>query len=65
MMEDADVTIKITRDGGKLLLDFTFTGADGSVWTETGEITSTMTADSPVYFFITNEKCYNDILSVE
>lgn len=65
MMEDADVTIKITRDGGKLLLDFTFTGADSSVWTETGEIISTMTADSPVYFFITNEKCYNDILSVE
>ncbi len=65
MMKDADVTVEISRDGGVINVKETFVGADGSEWTESGVVKSTMTAESPVYFFITNELCYNDILSVE
>ena len=65
MMQDADVTLKITRNGGEVSVDFTFVGADGSEWTENITFTSTMDASSPVYFFFTNENSYVELLSVE
>ena len=62
---EAKVEIAMTRAGGEVTMNFTFTGADGTEMTETGVITSTMTADSPVYVHFTGEGAYIELLSVE
>lgn len=64
LMTDADVTLVMSRSGGVVTADITFTGADGTEMTEKATITSTMTADSPCWFFLTGEACYIEILSV-
>lgn len=65
LMKNADVEITVSRAGGEITMDTQFTGADGTVMNDTAKFTSTMTADSPVYFFFTNEASYVEILSVE
>ena len=65
LMTDAEVDIAITRAGGEVNVDFTFTGADGTVMTETAKITSTMDASSPVYVHIGGEAAYIEVLSAE
>ncbi len=65
MMKNAKVKMVIKRDGGTITVDTTFTGADGTEYTESAKVTSTLTAADPCYFFFTNERCYNDILSVK
>ncbi len=64
LMTDAEVTMVISRNGGEVTIDFTFTGADGTVMTEQAVITSTLTADAPCHFFIGGESAYIEILSV-
>ncbi len=65
MMKNATVDMTVSRAGGVITVDYVFTGADGSEWTEKATVNSTMTADSPVYFFLTNEASYVEVLSVE
>lgn len=65
LMTDAEVTLVLTRDGGVVTIDFTFTGADGTVMTEKATVNSTMTAESPVYAFLGGEGAYIELLSVE
>lgn len=65
LMTDAEVTLVLTRNGGEVTIDFTFTGADGTVMTEKAVVTSTMTAESPVYVFLGGEGAYIELLSVE
>lgn len=65
LMTDADVDMTLTRNDGEVTIDFTFTGADGTVMTEKAVVTSTMTAESPVYVHITGEAAYIELLSAE
>jgi hypothetical protein len=65
LMRAADVTLTIKRNGGEVSVDFLFVGRDGKEMTENITFTSTMTADSPVYFFFTNEGSFVELLSVE
>lgn len=65
LMTDAEVTVSLTRNDGVVAVNMTFVGADGTTMTSTGELTSTMTADSPVYVFIGGEGSYIELLSVE
>ena len=63
---DADVTAVFNRAGNVITVNVTLVGADGTQLTETITITSAdMTAESPCYVHLTNEKCYTEILSVE
>ena len=64
-MTSANVELTVTRNGGEVTLNFTFTGADGTVMTETATVASTMTADSPVYIHLAGEGAYIELLSVE
>lgn len=66
MMKAADVDLTFSRKGAEITVDFVFTGRDGSNWTEQAVVkNSALAADSPVYFFFTNEKSFVEILSVE
>lgn len=65
LMTSANVELTVTRNGGEVTLNFTFTGADGTVMTETATVASTMTADSPVYIHLAGEGAYIELLSVE
>lgn len=64
-MADAEVKIEMTRNGGEIVMNTTFTAADGTTYTEEAKLTSTLTAEDPCYFFLTGEGCYVEILSVE
>lgn len=64
MMTNAKVTLTITRNGSVITMDAVILGADGAEYTSKSEITSTLTADAPCYFFVTGEKVYIEILSV-
>lgn len=65
MMKDAEVTIKLTRNGDTISVDATFVAADGTEYTQQGTIKSRLTSADPCYFFITGEGAYIEILSVE
>lgn len=65
MMADAEVTIEFTRNGGEIVMNTSFTAADGTAYTQEAKITSGLTAEDPCYFFFTGEGCYIEILSVE
>lgn len=65
LMTDAEVEVVITRNGGEVTVNYTFTGADGTVMTETAVVTSTATAESPIYVHVTGEAAYIELLSVE
>ena len=62
---DAEVELTITRSGSKVTLDYVFTGADGTVMTETAVIDSSIKANSPVYVHFTGEGSYIELLSVK
>ena len=61
---DAKVDLTISRSGSNLKLDFVFTGADGTVLTETARVTTSITPDSPVYVNFLGEGAYIELLSV-
>ncbi len=63
MMTDADVTVKLTRAGNVVTVDYTFTGADGTVMTEQSVITLAVAADAPIYTFLVGDGCYIELLS--
>ncbi|MCR5167603.1 MAG: LamG domain-containing protein [Oscillospiraceae bacterium] len=65
LMTDADVDITVTRNGGEVTAEYTFTGADGTAMTEKAVVTSTMAADSPVFVHFTGEAAYIELLSAE
>lgn len=65
LMTSASVDVTMTRNGGEVTVDYTFTGADGTAMTEKAVVTSTMTADSPVYVHVTGEAAYIELISVE
>ena len=65
LMTSASVDVTMTRNGGEVTVDYTFTGADGTAMTEKAVVTSTMTAESPVYVHVTGEAAYIELLSVE
>ena len=64
LMTDAEVEVAITRNGGELTINYTFTGADGTVMTEKAVIISALTADAPCYVHVTGEGAYIELLSV-
>ena len=61
---DSEVEIVFTRAGGQVTMDYTFTGADGTVMTEKAVISSTLTADGPCYVHFTGEGAYIELLSI-
>lgn len=65
MVKDCTVTITIKRTGGQIDLTYDFVGADGTKMNETCMAKTAAKASDPMFFFLTNEKAYNDILSVE
>lgn len=65
LMADAEVTVTITRNGASVSGTMTFTGADGTVMSETFEAADIMAADAPCYLFIGGEGAYIELLSVE
>lgn len=65
MMTAAKITLAITRSGADLTAEATIEGADGNTYTTKYVMTTSLTADAPCYFFLTSEKCYVEVLSVE
>ncbi len=65
LMKDAEVTVVINRSGATLTLDFTFVGADGTTMTSKAVVTTSLTADAPCHVFVSGEKSYVELLSVE
>jgi len=65
LMKSAKVVMNIQRDGAFAFIDYTFTGEDGTVMTETATLNDAWAADAPVYVHITGEKAYIELLSVE
>lgn len=65
LMTDAEVTAVITRNGGEITVDYTFTGADGTVITEKATVVSNLTAADPCFVHVTSDHAYVEILSVE
>ena len=64
LMTDAEVEVVLTRAGGTVTIDYTFTGADGTVMTEKAVVNSALTADAPCYVHVTGEGAYIELLSV-
>ncbi len=65
VMKDAEITLAITRAGATFTLDYTITGADGTVLTEKATIPTDAAADAPVYAFFGTDHAYVELLSVE
>lgn len=65
IMLKADVTLKFTRNGGNVVVDGVIVAADGKEYTYKVTAETTATAADPMYVFLTGEKCYVEILSVE
>ncbi len=63
LMTDADVTLKMTRAANVVTMDFTFTGADGTVMTEQSVVTLGAAADAPINAFLVGDGCYIELLS--
>lgn len=61
---NADVTLKFTRTAGNVVVDGVIIGSDGLEYTY--KVTAETTAGTdPMYVFLTGEKCYVEMLSVE
>lgn len=65
LMTSASVQINIMRDGANAFIDYVFTGADGTIMTETATLNGAWAADAPVFVHITGEAAYIELLSVE
>ncbi len=65
LMGDAEVTVVMTRNAETVVVDFTFTGADGTVMTEKATLTTSLTAEAPCYVHVGGEGAYIELLSVE
>lgn len=65
MMSAAQTTLTISRDGADVTIVADYIGSDGNTYNSTSKVTTGMTADDPCYFFLTGEKCYIELLSVE
>lgn len=65
MMSAAQTTLTISRDGADVTIVADYIGSDGNAYNSTSKVTTGMTADDPCYFFLTGEKCYIELLSVE
>lgn len=65
VMTEANVELKITRNGSDITMSATNTDYLGSANTSNVTFTVAAGASDPVYFGITGEACYIDILSVE
>ena len=65
LMTSANVQINIMRDGANAFIDYVFTGADGTIMTETATLNGAWAADAPVFVHITGEAAYIELLSVE
>ena len=64
VMKAADVEIKLTRADGVISVAMTFTGADGTVMTESGNLMTDIAADAPVHVLLTAENAYVEVLSI-
>ena len=64
-MRNATVNMYITRDGGNIVMDATIVDAKGNVFTNKTTLTSDLKADDPIFFLITCEECYLELLSVD
>lgn len=65
LMKDAEVEIVLTRNNGTVNISMTFTGADGTVMTESGDVVADLASDAPCYVFVGGEGAYIELLSVE
>ncbi len=65
VMVEAKVVLEISRMDGNLLMKASDTSYDNLTTTCTSNIQLGLKEDAPVFVTITNEKCYNEILSVE
>lgn len=66
MMKAADVTLVLNRKGSEITMDATFVGRDNYTYISKTVITSsTLGENDPLYFFLTGEACYIDIMSVK
>jgi len=65
-MKDADVTMKLTRKGGDIVMDATIVDRNGNTLTNKTTLkANTLTGADPVYWLITCEECYIDIMSIQ
>jgi hypothetical protein len=65
-MNGADVTLTITRSGNDLTIHSDIAGSDGNTYTSDCSIPGSASGvDGDVYFFLTNEEGYIDIMSIE
>ncbi len=65
-MKDAVITMKLTRKGGDIVMDATIVGRDGNTLTNKTTLTAkTLTGADPIYWLITCEECYIDIMSIK
>lgn len=65
IMYDATVTLNVTRNAEAITVDGTVVSADGTEYTYKVNATTTAAATDPMYVFMTCEKCYIELLSVE
>jgi hypothetical protein len=65
-MKSAQVTLVISRNGNVITVDATAVCSNGNTYTNLTTVSSNvLTAADPLYFFITGEECYIEILSIE
>lgn len=65
VMVEADVTLKINRDGNQITVEADNVDYNGTSNTSKSVFTSSkLSADEPCYFFFTNEAAYTELLSV-
>ena len=64
-MRNATVNMYVTRNGGNIVMDATILGSNGQVLTNKTTLTSDLKATDPIFFLITCEECYLELLSVE
>jgi hypothetical protein len=65
-MKSAQVTLVISRSANVITVDATAVCSDGNTYTNVTTVSSNvLTASDPLYFFITGEECYIEILSIE
>ena len=65
-MNGADVTLTVSRKGNDITVDAAIKGGDGKDYTSKCELPGASTGiDGDVYFFLTNEKSYIDIMSIQ
>lgn len=68
LMKIAKVDVTVSRSDSEITINYTFTGADGTVMTEKATVPTAkigIAADSPVYVHLAGEGAYIELLSVE